>query len=45
MKEMRDKVFIDTNVLIYAKSNLNDKRKQLSAKELLLSLSDEVIVY
>jgi len=44
MKKIRDKVFIDTNIFVYAKSDVNDKHKQLSAKELLVSLSDEVII-
>jgi len=44
MKKIRDKVFIDTNIFVYAKSDVNDKHKQLSAKEMLVSLSNEVII-
>ena len=44
MKEIRDNVFIDTNIFVYAKTDVNEPHKQSLAKELLASLSDQVII-
>ena len=43
MKEIRDKYFIDTNIFVYAKLNIDDEYKHLSAKEFLAAISAEVI--
>ncbi len=43
MKEIRDKYFIDTNIFVYAKVNIDDEDKHLSAKEFLAATSAEII--
>jgi len=43
MKEIRDKFFVDTNIFVYAKLDIDDKDKHLSAKEFLAMTSAEII--
>lgn len=42
MKETSDRVFIDTNILVYAKIDSQDVEKHQKAKEFLIGLSQSV---